>query len=49
LFANNYVVITDVQAEDGDIWVLKKDKWRSHSAAEHLDVYEGNIYWVDED
>lgn len=43
--------MSDVQraGEDGDRWVLKKDGWLSCSAAEHSDVYEGNIYQVEED
>ncbi len=47
--------MADVQqaAKDGDGWVLKKDGWLSHSAAEHSDcfwyVYDGNIYQVEED
>lgn len=47
--------MADVQqaGEDGDRWVLKKDGWLSHSAAEHSDcsrdVYDGNIFQVDED
>lgn len=47
--------LADVQqaGDNGDRWALKKDGWLSHSAAEHSDcsqdVYDGNIYQVEED